>query len=195
MTIPTTIPTGGHPADREFTELQKAVLALLGGFASDILNVANGGTGLASYAAGDLLYATAATVLAKLAKQTNGQILTLASGLPAWAGDTSWTAPTLLNNWANFGAGWQPAGYLKDADGFVHLRGVITNAVGTLAGTNMFVLAAGYRPANTTPLSVLNMNGTGTIRLDVDSAGNVFPNAAVAAGALYAINGLCFDTR
>lgn len=44
MTIPTTIPTGGHPADLEMTELQKAVLALLGAFSSDVLKVANGGS-------------------------------------------------------------------------------------------------------------------------------------------------------
>jgi hypothetical protein len=84
MTIPTTIPTGGHPADREFTEMQKAVLALLGGFSSDILNVANGGTGLASYTAGDLLKATGATTLAKLAIGASDTFLRSDGSAPAW---------------------------------------------------------------------------------------------------------------
>lgn len=43
-----------------------------------------GGTGLTSYAAGDILYASAADTLAKLAKGSDDQILALASGLPAW---------------------------------------------------------------------------------------------------------------
>ena len=44
-----------------------------------------GGTGLTSYAAGDIVYASATDTLAKLAKGTDGQILTLASGVPSWA--------------------------------------------------------------------------------------------------------------
>jgi len=36
-------------------------------------------------AAGDLLYASAANTLARLAKATNGQVLTLTSGFPSWA--------------------------------------------------------------------------------------------------------------
>lgn len=38
-----------------------------------------------SLASGDVLYATAADTLARLAKGTDGQVLTLASGLPSWA--------------------------------------------------------------------------------------------------------------
>lgn len=44
-----------------------------------------GGTGLTTYTAGDILYASATNVLSKLAKGTDGQFLSLASGLPAWA--------------------------------------------------------------------------------------------------------------
>lgn len=44
-----------------------------------------GGTAQTSYAAGDVLYASAVDTLAKLAKGTDGQVLTLASGLPSWA--------------------------------------------------------------------------------------------------------------
>jgi len=49
------------------------------------LAVANGGTGLSSFTAGDVLYASGTTTLAKLAKGTDGQVLTLSSGLPTWA--------------------------------------------------------------------------------------------------------------
>jgi hypothetical protein len=56
-----------------------------------------GGTGLTSYASGDILYASASNSLASLAKGTNGQILTLASGLPSWA-DAPITLPTQTGN-------------------------------------------------------------------------------------------------
>ena len=47
--------------------------------------VANGGTGLTTYATGDLLYASAANTLSKLTTGTNGYVLTLASGVPTWS--------------------------------------------------------------------------------------------------------------
>ena len=45
----------------------------------------NGGTGFASYAVGDLLYANTTTTLTKLPVGTTGQVLTVAAGVPAWA--------------------------------------------------------------------------------------------------------------
>ena len=59
--------------------------------------IASDGTGhiFESQAAGDVLYASSTTVLARLAKETDGNVLELASGLPAWTasptiGSTSW---------------------------------------------------------------------------------------------------------
>lgn len=49
------------------------------------IGVAYGGTGLTSYAAGDLIYASGATTLAKLSAGTTGQVLQVnSSGLPVW---------------------------------------------------------------------------------------------------------------
>ena len=59
--------------------------------------------------------------------------------------DTStptWIAPTLLNSWENYGGGYNNAGYMKDALGFVHLKGLIKN--GNIA--TIFNLPSGYRP-------------------------------------------------
>ena len=47
-----------------------------------------GGTGFGTYAKGDLLYASATNVLSKLAASTDGKVLTLVSGVPAWATTT-----------------------------------------------------------------------------------------------------------
>jgi hypothetical protein len=48
----------------------------------------NGGTNLTTYATGDIIYASAANTLSKLAAGTNGYVLTLASGVPTWAAST-----------------------------------------------------------------------------------------------------------
>jgi uncharacterized cupin superfamily protein len=70
----------------------------------------NGGTGFSTYAAGDLVYASAINTLAKLTAGTNGHVLTLAAGLPTWAastgGVTSFSAGTtgLTPNTATTGA-------------------------------------------------------------------------------------------
>lgn len=52
---------------------------------TNTLGVANGGLNIASYTAGDIVYASGTTTLAKLAAGSNGQVLTLASGVPSWA--------------------------------------------------------------------------------------------------------------
>lgn len=44
-----------------------------------------GGTGYGSYTTGNLLYASATNTLSKLAIGTTGQVLTVVSGVPAWA--------------------------------------------------------------------------------------------------------------
>jgi len=49
------------------------------------LVAANGGTGQTSYSTGDLLYASGATTLTKLAVGSNTEVLTLAGGVPTWA--------------------------------------------------------------------------------------------------------------
>jgi hypothetical protein len=44
-----------------------------------------GGTGQTTYTTGDVLYASASNTLSKLAVGSNGQVLTLATGVPSWA--------------------------------------------------------------------------------------------------------------
>lgn len=45
----------------------------------------DGGTGIASYTIGDILYASGATTLSKLAIGSNNQVLTVSAGVPTWA--------------------------------------------------------------------------------------------------------------
>ena len=48
-----------------------------------------GGTGQTTYAAGDIVYASGANTLSKLAIGSAGQVLTVTAGVPAWATDTT----------------------------------------------------------------------------------------------------------
>lgn len=50
---------------------------------SGTLPIGSGGTNITTYAAGDILYASATNVLSKLSAGTDGHVLTLASGLPS----------------------------------------------------------------------------------------------------------------
>ena len=59
-----------------------------GTWSATTIAVNKGGTGLTSYAAGDIVYASGATTLAKLAKGSDTEVLTLASGVPTWAAPT-----------------------------------------------------------------------------------------------------------
>ena len=74
---------------------------------TDGVGVASGGTGISSFTAGDVLYASGATTLTKLAKGTAEQILSMNAGetAPEWAtaaptaggtGQTTWAAGDLL---------------------------------------------------------------------------------------------------
>ncbi len=51
---------------------------------SGTLPVANGGSGQSSYAPGDMLYASAANTLARLAVGSTGQVLAVSGSAPAW---------------------------------------------------------------------------------------------------------------
>ena len=54
-----------------------------------VLDETNGGTGLSSFSTGDILYASGANTLARLAAGSDGQVLKLTSGLPSWGADNS----------------------------------------------------------------------------------------------------------
>lgn len=48
------------------------------------LPATNGGTAQSTYTTGDILYASASNTLSKLPIGSNGQVLTISSGIPAW---------------------------------------------------------------------------------------------------------------
>lgn len=81
----------------------------------------------------------------------------------------SWKALPLVNGWANYGGGYYTCDYYRDANGFVHLRGLLQ---GSGATANLaFTMPVGYRPASRTIFGP--MASGGPYRLDVESNGNV----------------------
>lgn len=89
----------------------------------------------------------------------------------------TWTTPTLLSTWVAWGAPYSTAGYYKDADGWVHLRGLIKNGV---AGTVMFTLPSGYRPEFQQIRITMANTGAANImqRITLQTDGDVIHDAA-----------------
>lgn len=82
----------------------------------------------------------------------------------------TWTAPTLLNSWVNYGTGGNAAGYWKDASGWVHLRGLVKSGTPG-ASSVIFTLPSGSRPTTDDHFFATASNaayGTCWIQLDGD---------------------------
>lgn len=87
LTSPTlTTPALGTPASGTMTNVTGLPLST---GVTGTLPATNGGTGLATYTTGDVVYASASNTLAKLAIGTSGQTLSVSSG-----GIVEWTTPS-----------------------------------------------------------------------------------------------------
>jgi len=83
-----------YPAEKSVNLDSSGNVSALGTVASGVWNgtavtTAYGGTGLASYTAGDLPYYASGTTLSKLGIGTNGYILTSNGTAPTWAANTA----------------------------------------------------------------------------------------------------------
>jgi hypothetical protein len=110
-----------------------------------------GGTGQSSYATGDIIYASAANTLSKLAAGTNGYVLTLASGVPTWAsvGGTTTNALTI-------GTGLSGTSF----NGSAAVTVAIDSTVATLTGTQTLTNKTVTNPTVTNYTETLQAVGT-----------------------------------
>lgn len=69
---------------------------------------------------------------------------------------TYWTPASFINGFSNNGGGFETASYIKDRQGFVHVRGMVTAGADAAA----FVLPAQYRPAAHQSFAGVANNGT-----------------------------------
>ena len=101
---------------------------------SGTLVTVRGGTGLNSYATGDLLYASATNTLSKRAVGTTGYTLTVASGIPTWKPPYVRTSFTATAGQTTFSATYN-VGYVQ-----VFMNGVLLNAADYTASSGTAVV-------------------------------------------------------
>jgi hypothetical protein len=104
----------------------------------------------------------------------------LSAGLPIPDHDGAvrtnrWQEPVLAEPWVNVGGDSTPAGYMRDVDGSIRLRGRLTRAPGKSAKRAVplvvFTLPEGCRPAFRHRLPVLSRGELGVVEIEV--SGNV----------------------
>jgi hypothetical protein len=136
--------------------------------------IASDGTGhiFDGQAAGDVLYASSTTVLKNLAKATDGNVLELASGLPAWTGSPNLTALTVDDVAVDgkvitmTGSSGDTAVFTVGTNGTLSLVTVDTAA----AAANIEITADG----------TIDINSAGVLTLDSGAAINIEPVAGSA---------------
>jgi hypothetical protein len=141
--------------------------------------IASDGTGhiFDGQAAGDVLYASSTTVLKNLAKATDGNVLELASGLPAWTGSPNLTALT-VDDVAIDGKVITMTGSSGDTAVFT----VGTNGTLSLVTVDTAASAANIQ---ITADGTLDIDSAGVLTLDSGAAINIEP----AAGSAVLIDG------
>jgi hypothetical protein len=120
------------------------------------LAATNGGTGLTSYTTGDVLYASAANTLSKLAVGTNGYTLTLAAGVPAWVQTAPW-----VNVKTDFGA---------TGNGTTDDSTAIQNAINAAANKRLYFPPGTYNCGTasfsiTSPIEIMGIGGPASCQL------------------------------
>ena len=145
--------------------------------------VADGGTGLSSYAAGDLLYASGTTTLSKLAAGTQGDQLRQGASAPAWGGANAWWGPG-SDGAVTFDGTTTYAGFASTSGAAPNLvytltRDVLATTLSVSSGIT--VNTGGYQIYTTGTLS-----GAGTIQMEGPSANvGVQGNGFSDVGSVY----------
>ncbi|HET9641601.1 MAG TPA: hypothetical protein VFP46_01985, partial [Candidatus Paceibacterota bacterium] len=153
---------------------------------SGIVGQANGGTGLSSYAAGDILYADNGGNLARLPKGTNGLVLKLASGLPSWAPETGGGGGGLSGAWATTSAS-NLAIYPTTPSWVVVVGNNATTTLGNIlevTGQSYFSDKIGI--GTTSPSALLSVAGNGLLSGSLTATNLTATGSAVVNGSLTA---------
>jgi hypothetical protein len=121
------------------------------------IGVGYGGTGLTTYTAGDLIYASGTSTLATIAAGTNGYVLTMSAGVPTW---------TASGGVSTFSAGTTGLTPSTATSGAVTLAGTLNVANGGTGATTLtgYVKGSGtsaFTAASTIPNT--DISGLGTM--------------------------------
>lgn len=88
--------------------------------------------------------------------------------VPKSSFSVAWQVPTFQNNWVNYDTTYNTAGYYKDADNRVHVKGLVKTGT---ANTVIFTFPAGYRPLKRGIFVTVSNNAIA--RIDVLPTGEV----------------------
>lgn len=149
-----------------------------------VLNVASGGTNLSSYTTGDIIYASSASALGKLAIGSSNQALIVSGGLPSWQNvvttfNTRSGPVTLSSSDVTTALGYTPAstsGVVTSITGSNIGVSASTGAVAISLSSGNVTNALGYTPANAS--SVPSLSGTNSWT----GSNTYFNNLTVSAG-------------
>lgn len=150
-----------------------------------ILNEVAGGTNQSSFTAGDILYASAANTLSKLGVGSNGDVLTLDTGLPAWVapavyGDVNGPASSVAGNLASFS---DTSGKVIADSGVASGDVLVSSDIGsTIQPYSARVAFAAYLPSsdnNVTGNGTVYTLGSGNALTITQNDGNAFTTAGV----------------
>lgn len=116
-------------------------VGLAGSDVNGTLPTTKGGTGIATYTTGDILYSSASNVLSVLAAGTNGYVLTLAGGVPTWAAAAGGGVSSIgtINSQTKSANGAVISGstlVMQEAD--ATSNGLVSTGAQTLAGVKTF---------------------------------------------------------
>lgn len=166
---------GANPViDIDATYVGQASITTLGTITTGTWNASAvgsiyGGTGQTTYAAGDILYASAINTLSKLPAAVNGQVLTLAAGVPSWATPTTGTVTSVSGT----------AGRITSTGGATPVIDIDATYVGQASITTLGTVTTGTWNATVVGLAYGGTNANLTA-----SNGGIFYSTATAGAIL-----------
>ena len=99
-----------------------------------------------------------------------------------------WMEPKLKSSWSNHGSGYQTAGFYRDMNDVVRLRGVLTGG-NTASGALLFTLPEGHRPTAVEVFAVDSNGAHCAIRISPDGDVRL---SGVASPVSISLNGVSF---
>jgi hypothetical protein len=93
----------------------------------------------------------------------------------------------MSTGWTNYGSGFSTAGYYKDLDGVVHLRGLVKKTSPT-NGETIFTLPSGYWPEYSSIFAITSVDLTGEARVLSDGSVLFFRGS----GSWFCLDGIQF---
>ncbi|MGH9276518.1 MAG: glycosyl hydrolase family 28-related protein [Acidimicrobiales bacterium] len=118
-------------------------------------------------------------------------VVVLMTLMPGVAGSDAVANASFVNGWANYGMGFGPATYYRDAAARVHLAGVVRPGT-TTPDTAIFTLPVGYRPISDGLFAAATSDGVVNLRV---KAGGDVTLAGGTVSTFVSLDGISFRAQ